>query len=218
MRDSLRQSKTEAGYRCGFRAEEFGAIPRSSRGRVCLSRAGVVEIRGVTEKYLLREAAKPLITETVYRRQKHPFLSPPVTTVPTERFHQMMQDILRGPILTSLPFYDRNKIVALLDQLPAMSDSDRVGWDPTLMSVLSERFGLGSELAGNDAFAVGWHPVMGFRGSGPACLGGGVARKNATTQALTREICQRREEVRLVPKVSLNAAILDISLLKDLQK
>src|SRR5690349_14130478 len=29
-----------------------------------------------------------------------------------------------------------------------------------------------------------------------ACLGGGVARKNAATQALTREICQRREEVR----------------------
>ncbi len=38
----------------------------------------------------------------------------------------------------------------LLDHLPRMSDSDRVGWDPTLMSVLSacviqERFGLGSE-------------------------------------------------------------------------
>ena len=59
----------------------------------CVCRAPVsLKIRGVTEKYLLREAAKPLITETVYRRQKHPFLSPPVTTVPTERFHQMMQN------------------------------------------------------------------------------------------------------------------------------
>jgi asparagine synthase (glutamine-hydrolysing) len=56
----------------------------------CVCRAPVsLKIRGVTEKYLLREAAKPLITETVYRRQKRPFLSPPVTTVPTERFHQM---------------------------------------------------------------------------------------------------------------------------------
>jgi asparagine synthase (glutamine-hydrolysing) len=64
----------------------------------CVCRAPVwLKIRGVTEKYLLREAAKPLITETVYRRQKHPFLSPSVTTVPTERFHQMMQDTLRGP-------------------------------------------------------------------------------------------------------------------------
>ena len=86
---------------------------------------------------MLREAAQPLITETVYRRQKHPFLSPPVTTVPTERFHEMMQDTLRGPALASLPFYDQKKIVALLDQLSVMSDSDRIGWDPVLMSVLS---------------------------------------------------------------------------------
>jgi asparagine synthase (glutamine-hydrolysing) len=124
-----------------------------------------LKIRGVTEKYLLREAAKPLITETVYRRQKHPFLSPPVTTVPTERFHEMMQDTLRGPALASLPFYDQKKIVALLDQLPGVSDSDRVGWDPVLMSVLSacviqERFGLGSKGAGNDAFAIRSHPTI----------------------------------------------------------
>jgi asparagine synthase (glutamine-hydrolysing) len=134
----------------------------------CVCRAPVsLKIRGVTEKYLLREAAKRLITETVYRRQKHPFLSPPATTVPTERFHQMIQDILRGPVLASLPFYDQKKVVALLDRLPVMSDSDRMGWDPALMSVLSacviqERFGLGSKAAGNNAYAVGSHPVMGI--------------------------------------------------------
>jgi asparagine synthase (glutamine-hydrolysing) len=131
----------------------------------CVCRAPVsLKIRGVTEKYLLREAAKPLITETVYRRQKHPFLSPPVTTVPTERFHQMLQDTLRGPVLASLPFYDQKKVVALLDQLPAMSDSDRVGCDPTLMSVLSacviqERFGLGSKAAGKIIRAPGEGPA-----------------------------------------------------------
>jgi asparagine synthase (glutamine-hydrolysing) len=122
----------------------------------CVSRAPVsLKIRGVTEKYLLREAAKPLITETAYRRQKHPFLSPPGTTVPTERFHQMMQDTLRDPILGLLPFYDHKKIVALLDQLALISDSDRLGWDPVLMSVLSacviqEQFGLCSTAAVND--------------------------------------------------------------------
>jgi len=132
----------------------------------CVCRAPVsLKIRGMTEKYLLREAAKPMITETVYRRQKHPFLSPPVTTVPTERFHQMMQDTLRGPALESLRFYDQRKVVALLDQLPAMADAERVGWDPVLMSVLSacvlqERFGLGSSAAGDAGFEVGdLHPV-----------------------------------------------------------
>ena len=124
----------------------------------CVCRAPVsLKIRGVTEKYLLREAAKHLITETAYHRQKHPFLSPPGTTVPTERFHEMMQDTLRGPGLESLPFYDQKKVVAVLDQLPEMSDSDRMGWDPVLTSILSacviqDRFGLAS-IAGNEALA-----------------------------------------------------------------
>jgi asparagine synthase (glutamine-hydrolysing) len=60
-----------------------------------------------------------------------------VTTVPTERFHQMLQDTLRGDGLASIPFYNQKKVVALLDELPAMSNPDRVGWDPVLMSILS---------------------------------------------------------------------------------
>ena len=114
----------------------------------CLRQIPVsLKIRGVTEKFLLREATRDVITDTVYRRQKHPFLSPPVTTLPSERFHQMLQDTLRGPALAALPFYDQKRIAALLDRLPAMTDADRVAWDPVLMSVLSacvlqERFGL----------------------------------------------------------------------------
>ena len=108
-----------------------------------------LKVRGMTEKYILREATRSVITDTVYRRQKHPFMSPPVTTLPTERFHELLQDTLRGPALASLPFYDSRKVIALLDGLPAMSESDRVAWDPMLMSILSacvlqERFTLGN--------------------------------------------------------------------------
>jgi asparagine synthase (glutamine-hydrolysing) len=104
----------------------------------CVGRAPVsLKIRGVTEKYLLREAARPVITETVFRRQKHPFLAPPVTMVPGERFHQMLQDTLRGSVLRSVPFYDQKKVVALLDRLPTMTESDLIGWDPVLMGILS---------------------------------------------------------------------------------
>ncbi len=38
------------------------------------------KIHGMTEKYVLREAVRDVITDTVYRRQKHPFLSPPATS------------------------------------------------------------------------------------------------------------------------------------------
>jgi len=40
------------------------------------------KIRGMTEKYVLREAVRDVITDTVYHRQKHPFLSPPATLNP----------------------------------------------------------------------------------------------------------------------------------------
>jgi hypothetical protein len=50
------------------------------------------KIRGMTEKYVLREAVRDVITGTVYRRQKHPFLSPPATPSPDETFHTYVQE------------------------------------------------------------------------------------------------------------------------------
>jgi asparagine synthase (glutamine-hydrolysing) len=129
----------------------------------CVCRAPVsMKIRGVTEKYLLREAARPVITDTVYRRQKHPFLAPPVTLAPTERFHEMLQDTLRGPLLSALPFYDKKKVIRLLDRIPAMTQADRIAWDPILMSVLSacvihKRFQLDTERR-EDGFEVSPEP------------------------------------------------------------
>ena len=114
----------------------------------CLRRIPVsMKIRGMNEKFILREATKHVVTDTVYRRQKHPFLSPPVTSLPTERFHTMLQDTLRGASLAALPFYDQPKVAALLDKLPTMTETERGTWDPILMSILSacvmrERFGL----------------------------------------------------------------------------
>jgi asparagine synthase (glutamine-hydrolysing) len=106
-----------------------------------------LKIRGMTEKYILREATRNVITDTVYRRQKHPFLSPPVTNQAGERFHELLQDTLRSGSLKALPFYDQRKVIDLLDQLPAMTEGERVALDPMLMTVLSacilrERFGL----------------------------------------------------------------------------
>ena len=95
------------------------------------------KIRGMTEKYVLREAARPVLTATVYGRQKHPFLAPPSALTPGERLHELMQETLRGPALASLPFYDRTKVVALLDGLPALGEADRTAYEPVLMVLLS---------------------------------------------------------------------------------
>jgi asparagine synthase (glutamine-hydrolysing) len=94
------------------------------------------KIRGMVEKHVLREAARPVLTETVYRRQKHPFLSPPATTTPGTRLYQMTQDTLRSA-LRHVPFYDADAVVALLDALPGMDVARRTALDPVIVSMLS---------------------------------------------------------------------------------
>jgi len=105
------------------------------------------KIRGMTEKFVLREAVRDVITDTVYRRQKHPFLSPPATLEPEQQLSTFVQDTLRGPVLASIPFFNQNKIVALLDSLHAMDEGAQVANDQVLMllvsaCVLHERFKL----------------------------------------------------------------------------
>ena len=107
------------------------------------------KIRGMTEKFVLREAARPVLTDTVYRRQKHPFLSPPATLAETGKLNQFMQDTLRGSTLRSMGIFDPEKVTKLLDALPAMSAADRTVLDQGIMLILSacvlhERFALES--------------------------------------------------------------------------
>jgi asparagine synthase (glutamine-hydrolysing) len=105
------------------------------------------KIRGMTEKYVLREAARDVITDTIYRRQKHPFLAPPATLNPQGRLNAFVQETLRGPTLAAMPFFDRKKVVGVLDRIDDMDDGGRVSNDQTLMliasaCVLQERFKL----------------------------------------------------------------------------
>jgi len=107
------------------------------------------KINGMTEKYVLREAVRDVVTDTIYRRQKHPFLSPPATLNPHGKLNAMVQDTLRGTTLASLPFFDQKKVVDLLDRLDTMDEGSRVANDQILMilvsaCVLQERFGLGT--------------------------------------------------------------------------
>jgi asparagine synthase (glutamine-hydrolysing) len=95
------------------------------------------KIRWMTEKYVLREAARPVLSATVYRREKHPFAAPPAALAPGERLYELVQETLRGPVLASLPFYDRAKVIALLDGLPGLDIDTRAAFDPVLMILVS---------------------------------------------------------------------------------
>jgi asparagine synthase (glutamine-hydrolysing) len=95
------------------------------------------KINGMTEKFVLREAVRDVITDTVYRRQKHPFLSPPATLNPKEKLYGFVQDTLRGTALKELPFFDQRAVVALLDRLASMDESAQVAYDQVLMTLVS---------------------------------------------------------------------------------
>ncbi len=95
------------------------------------------KIRGTTEKYVLRESLRGVITDTVYRRQKHPFLSPPATLNPQKRLSALVHDTLRGPVLAAIPFFDQKRVIGLLDSLDKMDEGSRVANDQVLMLLLS---------------------------------------------------------------------------------
>jgi len=92
-----------------------------------------MKIRGMTEKYVLREAARPVITDAIYRRQKHPFLSPPATLQPGGALFALMQDTLRGGVLRDTGIYDAGKVIDTLDRIPQMSTAERTSVDVPLM-------------------------------------------------------------------------------------
>ncbi len=96
-----------------------------------------LKIRGAVQKYVLREAVRSAITDSVYHRPKHPFLSPPLMLNPQGRFSVLLQDMLRGSVLASIPFFDQKKVVSVLDGLQSADESSRVANDQVLMMVLS---------------------------------------------------------------------------------
>src|SRR5207247_11201643 len=101
------------------------------------SKPVITTISASTQKYVLRESERDVITETAYRRPKHPFLSPPATLNPQGRLSILMQDMLRGPVLASMPFFDQKKIGNMLDGLQTTDENSRVANDQVLMMVLS---------------------------------------------------------------------------------
>jgi len=96
-----------------------------------------LKIHGMTEKYALREAARPVLTDRVYRRQKHPFMTPPATLDENGPLFTLIQDTLRGAALDGPAIYDRDKVVALLDSVPSMAPADRTAADLSLMWITS---------------------------------------------------------------------------------
>jgi asparagine synthase (glutamine-hydrolysing) len=103
-------------------------------------------IRGGVEKYLLREVARPLVGEAIYRRPKDRVIAPELVAIETTMLDQV-HDLLRDPAFLATAFFEPARVVALLDALPAMAPTDRAAHNTALMLAVSvglmqQRFGI----------------------------------------------------------------------------
>ncbi len=99
-----------------------------------------MKIRGQVEKYLLREATRDVLTETVYRRQKHPFLAPHGSFANGSRLFDLAQDTLRSPAVDSVPFFDAPRVRAVADSLLRATPEERRIAEPRLLFLMSVVF------------------------------------------------------------------------------
>ncbi len=102
--------------------------------------------RNLQEKYLLREALKPVLTKTVYERQKHPFLAPPIAGDKKNPVFRFMSDYICDN-LKGLPFFNQRKVKTLIRLMPFMPAGRRRLLDPAIVIVASmiamnENFGI----------------------------------------------------------------------------
>jgi asparagine synthase (glutamine-hydrolysing) len=91
----------------------------------------------VNEKYILKEAARPYITNRVYQRQKHPFQSPPLTRYFTRAEYSQIYDELTSCDMMRMGVFNKDAVVALLTSLPTMSQLEQTAYEPVVMLVLT---------------------------------------------------------------------------------
>jgi asparagine synthase (glutamine-hydrolysing) len=94
-------------------------------------------VHQLREKYILREAARPYLTDTVYRRPKHSFTAPPVLAEEGTLLHTLAQDLLRSATMAEMPLFDRAAVIGLLDRLPTLAESTRISLDAVLLMIIS---------------------------------------------------------------------------------
>jgi len=115
-----------------------GRLPFLDRYVVAAARraAPAHHLEGGVAKRLLRAAARGIVPERIATRPKQPLLAPPITTFATGRSADLCRDVVRGPALRDLPWFDRGAVIAWVDALVATPGAPRAA-EPILMTILS---------------------------------------------------------------------------------
>lgn len=110
-----------------------------------------MKMRGFREKHMLREAAKDVLIEEVYNREKHPFTSPPAAKA-DDPMMVMFQDVMASRALDEQPIFDPKRARATLDAMLSSPPEQRMTYEGRIQRMISttlmhERFGMSQDLA-----------------------------------------------------------------------
>ena len=106
-----------------------------------------MKIQGMREKHVLREAARDVLIEAVYNREKHPFSTPPAKIGEDDAMLELFGDVFASSLLDEQPIFDAAAVRGLFRGLPELPPEQRVGADGLLNRILSltlmhQRFGM----------------------------------------------------------------------------
>ncbi|KAH9236489.1 hypothetical protein K456DRAFT_33673 [Colletotrichum gloeosporioides 23] len=110
-----------------------------------------VASQALTEKWILREAAKPFILKELYERQKHPFTAP-IVWPKGGPLHQMLEKTLTQDKVENLGFVDYAQVKDALDRgfgEKADVKAFRILLFVAAWVTMSERFGIPKAVAGD---------------------------------------------------------------------
>lgn len=101
-----------------------------------------VKLKGGIEKYILKEAAKGHVTDTLYRRKKHPFTAPPTRRAVVDPMSELVRDTLHGSDMRNLEFYDQTKVLARYERLKQSGTLSGSMLRVAGLAIMQRKFGL----------------------------------------------------------------------------
>jgi asparagine synthase (glutamine-hydrolysing) len=94
------------------------------------------KIRGTQEKHLLRESMKPVLSNTVYERKKHPFMAPPTSGNKKDVVFKFLSEYVCDNA-SNLPYFEGEKIKGMLRIMPLLPAKAKKNMDIILMMFAS---------------------------------------------------------------------------------
>jgi asparagine synthase (glutamine-hydrolysing) len=99
-----------------------------------------LKIKNGVEKYILRQAAKPMLTDTIYKRQKHSFMAPPLSIFADPKARDHVRQIFVNHDFSTRTFFESKKMVSLIDKFDDMTAQQLTAIEPIIMMGLTSYF------------------------------------------------------------------------------